>query len=326
MRKRRRSRSGLLTAALLAAGLGVGASPAHAAASEPAEVVATTGMIGDLAERLGGECFTVHTLMGPGIDPHLYRPAARDVGRFQRAELILYNGYGLEGQLGEVLDRLGDLTPTLAVAEAAAERARSAGEPDPVIRAGGDEGAPDPHLWMDVALWANAVEPVAEALGAIRPGCENAIRQQADALTDTLASLDDWIDRSVSRIPAGRRLLVTAHDAFAYYGEAYGIDVRGIQGVSTTAEAGVADIRETAALLVERSVPAIFIESTINPRTVDAVRSAAASAGHEVTLGGSLYGDALGEADGPAGDYVGMMRTNTRRIVEALGGQTANDG
>lgn len=326
MRTWRQIRPGLLGLALLGVVVSVAAVDGQAAPRRPADVVATTGMIGDLAERLGGECFAVHTLMGPGVDPHQYRPAAQDVGRFQRAELILYNGFGLEGQLGSVLGRLGSMMPTLAVAEKAAEAADSAGHAGAVIRAGDKDSAPDPHLWMDVGLWRSAIDPVASQLGAVRPDCRDAIATRAAVLEQRFSALDQWIRQAVRSIPEPRRVLVTAHDAFAYYGRAYAIDVRGIQGVSTTAEAGVADIRDTAALLVERDVPAIFIESTINPRTVEAVRSAAASDGHEIALGGRLYGDALGEADGPAGDYLGMMRTNTRRIVEALGGRVVDEG
>jgi len=318
MRTRRQILPGLLSLALFGMGVSGAVSDVHAEARAPAAVVATTGMIGDLARRLGGECFAVHTLMSPGVDPHQYRPAAQDIRHFQRAELVLYNGLGLEGQLGSVLAQLGKLTPTLPVAEEALAAAESAGQ-DLAITS-------DPHVWMDVGLWQGAIDAVAKKLAQVRPDCRETLTERAADLTRRFEALDQWIGERVNSIPESQRVLVTAHDAFAYYGRAYDIEVRGIQGISTTAEAGVADIRETAAVLVEREVPAIFIESTINPRTVEAVRSAASSDGHPVVLGGTLYGDALGEADGPAGDYIGMMRTNTHRIVEALGGRLPDDG
>lgn len=296
-------------ALLMLAGAGV------AAAQGPLSVLATTGMIGDVARNVGGECVEVTTLMGPGVDPHLYQPSARDTVRFQAAELVLYNGLELEGQLGGVLERLGRRTPTRAVAAAAAE-----GVPDAPLREA-DSGAPDPHLWMDAGLWSRTVPVIAAAVTELRPDCRGAVEDRAGRYQEQLAALDGWVAEAIASVPAERRVLVTAHDAFAYFGRAYDIEVAGIQGISTDAEAAVADIRDMAAMLAERRIPAVFVESTINPRTVNAVIDAATERGQEVRIGGELYSDAMGPADGPTGTYIGMLVANTVAVTRGLGGQ-----
>lgn len=280
-------------------------------------VLATTGMVGDRVESLGGECIDTQVLMGPGVDPHLYRAAASDVRAFQQAALIAYNGFGLEGQLDSVLTRFGERRPTLAVAEAAAGRG-----PIDVIRTDGDY-AVDPHLWMDARLWAQGVDPTADALVEVAPECAAAIRDRAATLRRQLHALHDWIGSRIGSIPESQRILLTAHDAFRYYGRAYDIEVRGVQGISTTAEASVADIRANARLIAERGIPALFVETTINPRTVEAVVAAARERGADVRVGGALYGDALGESGTLADSVVGMLIHNTIAVTRALGGERA---
>ena len=278
----------------------------------PARVVATVGMIGDVAAELAAGCAEVATLMGPGIDPHLYQATSGDVRDLGRADLILYAGLTLEGQLGEVLARFAERTPTLAVAEAAAG-------PADRIRTSSAYGV-DPHVWMDASLWAGTVPVIADALAMVAPACESGVRARATEAEAELLALHAWVAEAVATIPEERRVLVTAHDAFAYYGHAYGIQVAGIQGVSTEAEPSIADIRATARTIADAGVPAVFIETTINPRTIQAVLDAAADLGHVATLGGSLYSDAMGEPGTPEGSYVGMLRANTVAIVTALGG------
>jgi manganese/zinc/iron transport system substrate-binding protein len=278
-------------------------------------VVATIGMIGDVAQTIGAECVSVTTLMGPGIDPHLYQATARDVQTFGNADLILYSGYTLEGQLADVLARLGQRTPTLAVSEAAI------GEAD--LIATDDSYGVDPHVWMDAALWSRTAPVIATELAEQSTECADAIASRAQAYEAQLLALDEWVRDTLATIPDAQRVLVTAHDAFSYFGRAYGIEVAGIQGISTAAEASIADIRETADLLVERSIPAIFVESTINPRTIQAVIEAAAQQGHTVTIGGELYADAMGETSTADGTYIGMIFSNTLAIASALGGTPA---
>lgn len=287
------------------------AAPA-VAEDDPLDVVATVGMIADVARNVGGACVSVTAIMGPGVDPHLYQASAGDVRSFQTADLILYSGYSLEGQLGAVLGRFSEMKPTVALAP-------SSIDPGQLITVQDIYGI-DPHLWMDASLWARIAPTIAAEIGKLRPDCAEAAAARAEAYGEQLAALDAWAGQAIATIPEGQRILVTAHDAFNYYGRAYGIEVAGIQGISTESEAGVADIREMAALVAERQVPAVFIESTINPRTIQAVIDAARERGHTVTIGGELYSDAMGAEGTAGGTYIGMIYENTRAIVAALGG------
>ncbi len=276
-------------------------------------VVATTGMIADVAENVVGDCGNVTAMMGAGVDPHLYQPSAGDVRLLSQADAILYSGYSLEGQMGEVLDKLGGRIATLAVAPASIA-------PDQLITTQDIYGI-DPHLWMDASLWAHTAEKIAGTLSEIEPECAEDMQTNAEGYQAQLDSLHQWIESSIASIPDQQRVLVTAHDAFAYYGRAYDIDVEGIQGISTEAEAGIGDIRETVDLVVEREVPAIFVETTINPRTIQAVIESARDRGVEVTVGGELFSDAMGEPGTAEGTYIGMLHANTETITEALGGE-----
>jgi manganese/zinc/iron transport system substrate-binding protein len=301
--------------ALAAVALAAGAALGAPAGAQTPLAVATVGMIGDVARNVAGACVEVETLMGPGVDPHLYQASAGDVRLFRDAAAVLYAGYSLEGQLGEVLERMGQDKPTVAVGPASID-------PGDLITVQDIYGI-DPHLWMDAELWARTAPTIADTLAEVAPDCAAAMRGRADDYAASLAALDRWIEASIAAVPEPQRVLVTAHDAFAYYGRAYGIDVRGIQGISTEAEAGIKDIRAVVDLVVELGVPAVFVETTINPRTIRAVVDAAADRGHEVRVGGELYSDAMGAPGTPAGTYVGMLRSNTVTIVTALGGEPA---
>lgn len=292
-----------LLAAMLAA------APFAAPAETPVRVLATIGQIGDLAAEIAGDCAEVEWMMGEGVDPHLYRATPADVRALDRADLVLYLGLGLEGQLADVLDRFADRKPVSAVGGAAFD-------PAELIR---EDGAIDPHLWMAPALWARIVPPLADVLAEAAPGCAG-IAANAATLAGQLAALDRWAADSIATIPEERRILVTAHDAFEYFGRAYGLELVAIQGLSTESEASVADIADTARLVAEAGVPAVFVESTINPRTVEAMIAAARDRGHEVGIGGELYSDAMGTAGTPEGTYIGMIRANILTITGALGG------
>lgn len=278
----------------------------------PLNVVATTGMVADAAARIGGDRVRVVGLMGPGVDPHLYKASEGDVRRLQEADLVLYNGLHLEAKMGEVLGRLGATRPARAVA--------SAVDPADLQATPGFAGAHDPHLWFDVRLWRDAVAAVGEALAAADPPGAAEYRRRLDDYRAELDSLDAWVRRRVATVPASSRVLATAHDAFGYFGHAYGLEVRGLQGTSTATEAGTRDVQELAAFLAERRVPAVFVESSVPPRAVEALQAAVRARGHDVRIGGSLYSDALGDPGGPAATYVGMVRANVTTIVEALGG------
>ncbi|MCM2269817.1 MAG: zinc ABC transporter substrate-binding protein [Thermoanaerobaculia bacterium] len=278
-------------------------------------VVATTGMIGDLAARVGGERVEVATLMGPGVDPHLFKASESDVRRLAEADLILYNGLHLEGKMADVLVKMARSRPVVAVSETI---------PQELLREPPEfAGQYDPHVWFDVSLWARAVEPIAAELATIDPAHADAYRRRADAARDELLALDRWAAERVASLPASRRVLVTAHDAFGYFGRRYGMQVVGLQGISTLAEAGVKDVERVVDTVVAARVPALFVESSVPRRAIEAVVAACADRGAAVRIGGELYSDALGPRDGPAGDYAGMVRHNVDTIVGALAGEAA---
>lgn len=286
--------------------------------STPLQVVATVGMIADVAREVGGACVSVDFLMGPGSDPHLFRASAGDITKLRRAQLILYGGLGLEGQLGEVLAGLSRSIPTVAVSERAVPEDRR------IASLTGH--AYDPHVWLDAGQWADAALVIGAALASgpgVDSSCAAAITERAASYHDLLADLDDWAMQTLGTIPSEQRVLVTAHDAFEYFGRAYGIEVVGVQGISTETEAAVADIRRVADLVVERSVPAVFIESTINPRTLQAVIDGVEQRGGDVRLGAQLYADSLGAQDRPEGTYIGMLVHDVAAITAELGGTVA---
>ena len=279
------------------------------------DAVATTGMIGDAVARIGGDRVRVVALMGPGVDPHLYKARAGDVRRIAAADVIFYNGLHLEAALGEVFEEMAERTRTVAVTRGIPE-ARLLSPPEFAY-------AHDPHVWFDVGLWTEVVREVARALEAEDPAGAETYRRNAAAYLAELEALDAWVARRIAELPRERRVLVTAHDAFNYFGRAYGVEVRGLQGISTAAEAGTADVQGLAAFIVARRLPAVFVESSIPRRTVEAVQAAVRARGFEVRIGGSLYADAMGDAGTPEGSYVGMVRHNVNTLVEALGAPAA---
>jgi manganese/zinc/iron transport system substrate-binding protein len=287
------------------------ALPQSTRADAPLQVMTTIGMLADLATDLGGDCAQVTSLMGAGSDPHLYRPSAGDITRLSQAEVIFYVDPALEARLAEVLARLSDRVPTLGVASALAPE---------LIRSDAD-GARDPHLWMDVGLWAQVAPPMVDVLASARPECADDLRANLADVQSRLAALDDWTRAALATIPDEARILVTAHDAFGYFSAAYGMQAsEAIEGISTESEASIADIRAVAAFIAENNVPAIFPETTINPRTVEALAAEIRATGREVTLGQPLYSDAMGDEGTPEGTYIGMIRSNVVSIVTALGG------
>ncbi len=299
---------------LLAGGLaGCGGAEPGAESSErsgPLSVVATTGMIGDTAARIAGEHAEVTALMGPGIDPHLYKASEGDVRRLTQADLILYNGLHLEGKMGDVLVKLARQRPVVAVSETIPEdRLR---EPPEFL------GQYDPHVWFDVSLWVETLGPIAEALTEVDPAHAEDYAANAQALRQELLALDQWVVDRIAEIPQEGRILVTAHDAFGYFGQRYGVEVVGIQGISTLAEAGLQDMERVVDLIVDREVKALFVESSVPRRAVEAVQAAVRERDREVAIGGELFSDAMGAAGTEEGTYPGMVRHNVDTIVEAL--------
>ena len=299
-----------LTAAALAPLLTLSA----AAQEAPLNVLATVGMLADVAQSVAGDCATVSALIGPGVDPHAYSATPADVDAIAAAGLILYVDRKLEERLADVLARFRDRTPTLGLAAATFG-------PDDLLSDPQQPGHMDPHLWMDVSRWARIAPVIAGAIAEQRPDCAGTMAANVTRLTAQLEALHGWVGAAIASIPEGGRLLVTAHDAFYYYADAYGIEAsEAIEGISTTSEASIGDIRAVADFVVARGVPAVFVETTINPRTIEALVAEARSRGHEVVIGGALYSDAMGDAGTAEGSYIGMIRANTITITEALGG------
>ncbi|HEX8272594.1 MAG TPA: zinc ABC transporter substrate-binding protein [Longimicrobiaceae bacterium] len=289
--------------------------PEPAEASGKLEVVTTVGMIKDVAENVGGRHVRVTGLMGPGVDPHLYKASEGDVRRLYRADVIFYGGLHLEARMAEVLEEMGERTRTVAVGEAI---------PKDSLRSPPEfQGAYDPHVWFDVRLWMFTVPRIAETLAQADPAHAAEYRANAERYLGELRALDEYVRAQAARVPAERRVLVTAHDAFNYFGRAYGFQVRGLQGISTASEAGTADVQELADFIAGRRIPAVFVESSIPRRNVEAVQEAVASRGWRVRIGGELFSDALGTAGTPEGTYIGMVRHNIDTIVGALLGEPA---
>jgi manganese/zinc/iron transport system substrate-binding protein len=277
-------------------------------------IVTTTGMIADIAKNVGGEYVEVTSLMGPGVDPHLYKASEGDIRRLQEANLIFYNGLHLEAQLGEVLEKMNDFNiTTVAVAD----------EIDPAILLSHPQydDAFDPHIWFDVTLWMQAVRRVQATLSETDPAHKSAYEANASAYLMELEELHQYVLDQAQTIPVEKRVIITAHDAFSYFGRAYGFEVRGLQGISTESQAGTADVQALVSFIVEKQIPAIFVESSVPQRNVEAVQAAVQSQGFDVQIGGSLFSDAMGGEGTPEGTYVGMVRHNIDTIVAALKGE-----
>ena len=274
----------------------------------PIQAVATTGMVADLVEHVGGEHVSVTQLMGEGIDPHLYKASPGDVAQLNRADMVFYSGLHLEGKMGDVLARMGRKKPAVAVAEGI-DKGRLLEVAEDLY---------DPHVWFDVALWSETLAAVETALAGFDPAHAADYRRQAEAYRAELAELDEECKRRIAEIPADHRVLVTAHDAFHYFGRAYGVEVKAIQGISTQAEAGIKKINELVDFIAARGIKAVFVETSVNERNIEALVEGCRAQGHAVKVGGQLFSDAMGKPGTPEGTYVGMVRHNVEAIVKAL--------
>lgn len=273
-------------------------------------ILTTIGQIGDIAHNVGGDLVSVESLMGPGIDPHLYVASESDVERLAEADVILYNGLHLEAQMSDVFEQISENRTVTAVANNI--------DPALLLGWGNDTTQHDPHIWFDVSLWSEAVETVRDTLQTADAANADAYAANAEAYLAQLAELDAYVRTQVERVPAAQRILVTAHDAFGYFGKAYGFEVRGLQGISTASEAGTSDVRDLATFIAEQRVPAIFIESSVPVRNIEALQAAVEAQGWRVAIGGSLFSDAMGDANTPEGTYIGMVRHNVDTIISAL--------
>lgn len=294
---------------LVAAGLASGT----AASARPIRIVATTTVVADLVRQVGGDHVSVDCLMGAGIDPHSYKATPRDADRLARAELVVASGLHLEGKLADLLERLSRRVPVVAVGDTL--------PPERLLDAGA--GLHDPHVWFDAELWSLGVPAVVERLAALDPPAADAYRDAGKSYADRLRALDGEIRERLAGIPQERRVMVTAHDAFRYFGRAYGIEVVGIQGTSTEAEAGLGDINRLVDLVVTRKLPAVFVETSVSDRNVTALREGARARGHIVELGGRLYSDSLDKPGSGGESLEGALRANVATIVAGLSGPPA---
>ncbi len=275
------------------------------------KIVTTTTMVTDMVKNIGGDLVQVQGLMGSGVDPHLYKASEGDVTKLYEADLIIYNGLHLEGKLVEVFEKMNDQgKATLAISEAL----------DKSNLIGSDYFASnyDPHIWFDTDYWTQMVNYVTESLSQMDPENTIAFESNRDRYLRSIDTLKTDIQKKIEELPADQRILVTAHDAFNYFGRAYGFQVVGLQGLSTATEAGVKDVQRITEFIIENKIKAVFIESSVPRRTVEALQAAVKDKGHQVTIGGELYSDALGSAGTKEGTYTGMYRHNVNTIVNAL--------
>jgi manganese/zinc/iron transport system substrate-binding protein len=279
---------------------------------ERINIVATTGMIADMVSVVGGDKVKVRGLMGPGVDPHLYKASAGDVALLSKADLIFYNGLHLEGKMSEIFQQMTKRgIKTVAVTDGI-DRKYLMAPPE-------FKGNYDPHVWFDVGMWSDTVGTVKESLIKFDPGNSDYYNDNAEAYLKELEELDKFVQQRADSLPEDKRVLITAHDAFNYFGRGYGFEVKGLQGISTESEAGTADVQALAAIIVERQIPAIFVESSVPPRYIEAVQAAVKSKGFDVRVGGELFSDAMGNPGTPEGNYIGMVRHNVNTVVNALG-------
>lgn len=314
-------RAGLAAVVVVAAcvaGVRAGAQP-EGVPGGGLRIVGTTGMVADAARAVSAGRATVEVLMGEGVDPHLFKPTRADIARLTAADVVFYNGLLLEGKLTDALVRVASSGRRVVAVTERMDASHLLEPPE-------FQGHADPHVWMDPRSWSGAVEVVRDALIGVDPGGERVYRAQAEAYLAELRRLDAYAERVLGTVPAKSRVLVTAHDAFNYLGRRYGYEVVGIQGISTDSEAGVRDIERLVTLLVEREVASVFVETSVAERNIRALVAGAGARGRTVTVGGSLYSDAMGRPGTYEGTYIGMIDHNVTTIARALGGDAPAGG
>ena len=285
-------------------------APEQEASNGRIKIVATTGMVADLARNIGGDRVEVIGLMGPGVDPHYYKASQGDLARITDADIVLFNGLFLEGKMEDIFAKMARSKKVVAVAGGVDEK--NLRRPPEFL------GHFDPHIWFDVSLWAQTVEVAVASLSELDPEGAEVYRRNGEQYRARLDALHQWVIEQVGQISEQQRVLITAHDAFGYFGLAYGFEVVGLQGISTVAEYGVNDVTQLVDRIVERQVKAIFVESSVPVRSIEAVRQGCLNRGFEVVIGGTLYSDAMGGAGSGADSYVGMVESNVNTIVGAL--------
>ena len=297
----------LLITTLLTVACG-GAEPA--ADNDKLKIVATIGQVTNVAEIVGGEHVEVNGLMGPGTDPHLYVASASEVDLLQNADIIFYNGLFLEAQMENILVQLSERKPSVAVSKGI--------DKELLLDSPLYEDEFDPHIWFDVTLWAQTVNTIRDTLSEVDPDHAADYAANAEAYLIEVNALHAYVQEQAARVPAEKRVIITAHDAFSYFGRAYGFEVLGLQGISAATEASTKDVQRLADYITEHEIPALFVESSVPVRNIEAVQAAVRDRGFEVEIGGELFSDAMGDSGTPEGTYLGMVRHNIDTIVEAL--------
>lgn len=282
------------------------------------QAAATTGMVADTVRQVAGDRAEVQALMGPGVDPHLFRATRTDIAKLAGAEIVFYNGLYLEAQMESLLEDLGKQKPVVAIAERVPENLRLANEDY--------ENKFDPHIWMNPRLWVYAVEAVRDAMIKADTEGKETYTKNAAAFIEKLNKLAEYTDKSLGSVPEGSRVLVSAHDAFNYFGKAYNFKVLGIQGISTESEAGLKQIEDLVSLIVDNEIGAIFVESSVSDRNIKALIEGAKARGHDVKIGGELFSDAMGAEGTYEGTFIGMLDHNATTITNALGGDAPERG
>lgn len=288
-------------------------APREEAGGSRLRVAATIGMIADVAVNLGGDLVEVKGLMGPGVDPHLYKATPSDVQALQDAEVIFYGGLHLESKMGELFEQMAASRTVVAVTRGIPEES--------LLSPPGFQGLHDPHVWFDVTLWQSAAREILATLVQKRPEGRAVFEANAQRYLAELDALDAYVMEQAARLPPEQKLIITAHDAFNYFGRRYGFEVVGLQGISTEAEAGTGDVQALVNLIVERRVKALFVESSVPVKNIQAVQEGARAQGWAVTVGGQLFSDAMGDAGSPEGTYIGMVTHNIDTVVAALLGE-----
>lgn len=274
-------------------------------------IVTTTGMIADLTQNIGGDEVEVTALMNTGVDPHLYKATQGDLRKLMKADIIFYNGLHLEGKMQDIFEKMARKKPVYAISEKLPKNR--------ILHHG---QYPDPHIWFDVLLWKQAGKRVLELLNKHEPDKSVLFTANANLYFDKLEALNLWAAQQVASIPEAQRILITAHDAFGYFGQAYQIKVMGLQGISTASEFGLQDIKQLKEVIVANQVKAAFVESSVSPRFINSLVEGVEAEGHQLKIGGELFSDAMGLPDTEEGTYLGMVKHNVNTIVSALKGQS----
>lgn len=284
----------------------------------PIPVAATVGMVADIVKNVGHEYVTVTQIMGSGVDPHMHKASRDDVQAIMNSDMVFYSGLMLEGKMADTLIKVARSKPVFAVTELI--------DPKTLLEPDDFNGHYDPHVWMDVATWSLCVDAVKDALSKFDPRHADVYQKNADEYKQQLKTLHEYGLKTIKSIPENSRILITSHDAFNYFGRAYGLEVLGVQGISTESEAGLKRINELVDLLVAKNVKAVFVESSVSKKNITALIDGAKAQGHEIIIGGELYSDAMGEAGGYEGTYIGMLDHNFTIVTRALGGTAPEKG